>query len=279
MCLIHIYTASPHPFLFSKPVSHTSTRIPALLPVWSSFPRPPKFSSRVQNKTERKRERERAETKCFPCFLNICWITQMSVCHVYGLKLRFDSTTMMGLYEYILQLLPCIFMIFLLFFLSFLADCVEGEEPQHLREKEGEEEGEEEGRGWVADSAWYVFVCNRQVIASLLTGLPSGGVNRGGRESGEWEVQLVGWKVRGFRRGERSKVSPGSPCRCLVPVVHSCSSSSLSAGCIGARWCLQRENGTTGHRWMLWALAAEQSVAPFLLKFSKLSKRRATAER
>lgn len=165
------------------------------------------------------------------------------------------------------------------FFLSFLADCVEGEEPQHLREKEGEEEGEEEGRGWVADSAWYVFVCNRQVIASLLTGLPSGGVNRGGRESGEWEVQLVGWKVRGFRRGERSKVSPGSPCRCLVPVVHSCSSSSLSAGCIGARWCLQRENGTTGHRWMLWALAAEQSVAPFLLKFSKLSKRRATAER
>lgn len=77
----------------------------------------------------------------------------MSVCHVCGLKLRFDSTTMMGLYEYILQLLPCIFMIFLFFFLSFLADCVEGEEPQHLREKEGEEEGEEEGRGWVADSA------------------------------------------------------------------------------------------------------------------------------
>lgn len=40
----------------------------------------------------------------------------MSVCHVDGLKLRFDSTTMMGLYEYILQLLPCIFMIFLLLF-------------------------------------------------------------------------------------------------------------------------------------------------------------------
>lgn len=162
---------------------------------------------------------------------------------------------------------------FFFVFLSFLADCVEGEEPQHLREKEGEEEGEEEGRGWVADSAWYVFVRNRQVIASLLSVLPSGGVNRGEGGSGEWEVQLLGWKVRGFRRGERSKVSPGSPCRSLVPVVHSCSSSSLSAGCIGARWCLQRENWKTGHRWMIWALAAEQSVAPFLHKFSKLSKR------
>lgn len=49
----------------------------------------------------------------------------------------------------------------------------------------------------------------------------------------------VGLKVERFRRVKRSRVSPGSLCRSLVPADRSCLSSSLSAGCTAARWCLR----------------------------------------
>lgn len=39
-------------------------------------------------------------------------------------------------------------------------------------------------------------------------------------------------------RVKRLRVSPGSLCRSLVPAGHSCSFSSLSAGCTAKHWCL-----------------------------------------
>lgn len=53
---------------------------------------------------------------------------------------------------------------------------------------------------------------------------------------------LVGSKVEGSGGVKRSRVSPGSLCRSLGPAARSCSSSSLSAGCTAARWCLWRRD-------------------------------------
>lgn len=53
---------------------------------------------------------------------------------------------------------------------------------------------------------------------------------------------LVGLKVEGSGGVKRSRVSPGSLCRSLGPAARSCSSSSLSAGCTAARWCLWRRD-------------------------------------
>lgn len=66
------------------------------------------------------------------------------------------------------------------------------------------------------------------------------GCYRGRGEREDWNRTAP--RVKGHRdRGvKRLRVSHGSLCRSLVPAVHSCSSSSLSAGCTAARWCLLR---------------------------------------
>lgn len=69
--------------------------------------------------------------------------------------------------------------------------------------------------------------------AVLLSGVEGGVGEKAGRSGTARRV-----KGRRVGRVKRSRVSPGSLCCSLVPAVHSCSFSSLSAGCTAARWCL-----------------------------------------
>ena len=231
----------------------SSTHTPALLPVWSRFPALI-FSSRVPDKKERERERKRRPrekrareqrqnafhvfktfTKSRKCPLFVCVEAPFSV--------RRDDVS----YEYNTAFFVVVVCFF--FFLRLL-DCLRlrEEEPQHLREEKGEEEGREGWRGCAADSSWYVsrfssslagdWVAPFRLWAVLLSGVDGGG---GEREGPSGAVP----RVRGgrVRRVKRSRVSPGSLCPSLDPAVRSCSSSSLSAGCTGARWCLRWTGG------------------------------------
>lgn len=155
---------------------------------------------------------------------------------MYVLKLLHHSTTRTVSNEYNTALS----LFFVVFFFSCLLVSWERNHSTWGRKGGEKKKGGREGRGGrVADSVWYVS----PVIGSVssVCGLcccqeATGEVERGRVDVGT-ACRVKGW---GVGRVKRSRVSPGSLCRSLVPAVHSCSSSSLSAGCTAARWCLWR---------------------------------------
>lgn len=159
----------------------------------------------------------------------------MSIIHMYVLKLLFHSTTLTVSYEY-----NTAFSLFFVVFFKFARLSASRERNHSTWGRQGEKKREEkEKEVGFADSAWYVSrfypsLADDWVCLFCLQAVLSSGVDRGGgeREGGCKD------KGRGVGRVKRSRVSPGSLCRSLVPAVHSCSSSSLSAGCTAARWCL-----------------------------------------
>lgn len=154
---------------------------------------------------------------------------------MYVLKLLHHSTTRTVSNEYntALSLFFVVFFFHVCLYLGRGTTAPEGEKGEKKK-------GGREGRGGrVADSVWYVS----PVIGSVssVCGLcccqeATGEVERGRVDVGT-ACRVKGWGVGWVKR---SRVSPGSLCRSLVPAVHSCSSSSLSAGCTAARWCLWR---------------------------------------
>lgn len=154
---------------------------------------------------------------------------------------------------------------FVVFFLIFARLSASKERNHSTWGRNGEKRKEERNKGdglhTAPDMPSPIFVHRWQVIGciSSLSGLCCCQESMEEAEKGRVDLgQLVGSRVERVRRVKRSSVSPGSLCHSLDPAVRSCSSSSLSAGCTAARWCLGWTWGTKGgnsqsHCYLMWS--------------------------
>lgn len=125
--------------------------------------------------------------------------------------------------------------------------CFWGGKPQHLREKKkkkGRRKQEKSRKKGVRLQTAF-DICPNRLGLSLLSSSCAAVRSRHG--NGRRTGLFPGLKVGGVR-AEGSAVSPGSLCRSPVPAGCSCSSSSPSAGCTAARWCLRQTDKKT---WLL----------------------------